>query len=584
MATELSRPNFLERSIAAVLPGYAVSRAIARERLNYFGWDGARRTEKRGSSGGVGKNASSESSRMTRDRITLMWEARDLERNMPLMTCALDRLAQYVCPMLSYKPRTEDPEIDYAYQIYFEDWMEHQCDITGRHDLQMLIELALRAAARDGDFAFNNVEDGEFLRLQSIESDRIGDPTRAIAVMNREDYVHGINLDPVGRPLTYEIYKRSKDAQYALEDNFDAKQITFLFNPFRSDQYRGVSWLGPIIPMARDLYEAFSFERGAIKWAASKAGIIKSADARLGASGGRGADGWDGSSRTADDRKAVKVVPNELVSLRPNEDMVPFPASARPSGAFIEYIDASIRDMAMGLNVPFGFFDMRAFNGVTSRLEVQQCQRTFQRWQRLLISKVLNDIRDRVLSWGIYMKKIQPSPNWNCGVWRFGAHITADVGYETQSDLERYLHGLTTGEDLAAKYGEDFEDMTDRRAKELLYYYRKSVETGMPMELLAPSLMPNATELLAQVNAAADAETPPEPTLSTMGDKAVAQITEIQTAVAQGQLPREEAIAALISVWQMDPAVAESIIPEEGVIEPPEPEGADGGEPPKDKE
>ena len=43
----------------------------------------------RGGSGGQGKNAASESYRAGRDRVALMWEARDAVRNNPLVALLL---------------------------------------------------------------------------------------------------------------------------------------------------------------------------------------------------------------------------------------------------------------------------------------------------------------------------------------------------------------------------------------------------------------------------------------------------------------------------------------------------------------
>ena len=58
MADQDSRkPSFLDRTIAAVSPRYALHRAIAKEQLTYFGYDAANPGTKRGSSGGMAKNA-----------------------------------------------------------------------------------------------------------------------------------------------------------------------------------------------------------------------------------------------------------------------------------------------------------------------------------------------------------------------------------------------------------------------------------------------------------------------------------------------------------------------------------------------
>lgn len=44
------------------------------------------------------------------------------------------------------------------------------------------------------------------------------------------------------------------------------------------------------------------------------------------------------------------------------------PGTMRPSGAFMSLWEALIREIALGLNLPYGFvYDMARFNGVTAR-------------------------------------------------------------------------------------------------------------------------------------------------------------------------------------------------------------------------
>ena len=83
------RINFLDRAIATVAPVWGLQRAAARDRLTLFGYDAANPDGARGYNGGIGKNGSSETPRMAMDRLKMMWEARDLERNMPIIRCAL---------------------------------------------------------------------------------------------------------------------------------------------------------------------------------------------------------------------------------------------------------------------------------------------------------------------------------------------------------------------------------------------------------------------------------------------------------------------------------------------------------------
>lgn len=555
-----AKPNLFERAIATVAPRYALQRALANERLTLFGYDAAEPGTLRGSSGGMAKNASSESPRMAIDRIKTMWDARDLERNMPIIRCCLDRTSQYVCGTLQYQSQSTVAEYDAAAEAYWQYWCESEADITGRHNFRMLVELAFRSMLRDGDFGFNLVRNGPLLQLQCVEADRIGDPNMASSQID-ESYVQGIRLNELGKPTAYDVYRRErKSNKYTLDETVPAEQFFFLSKPLRTDEYRSVSWLAPILAPSRDLYEMFSFERGAAKWAASIAGVIRSSDP-MNRNPSANAGTWDGE--TSDGTKTQTVQGNKLLKLKPNEDVTTFDSSARPSGAFAAYIDAALRDISMGLNVPYGFFNMAQFGGATVRLEAMQLQRTFQRYQEILVSKALNPIKRAVLNNAIATRKLAPPPvgiDPFAGRWQFGAHLTADTGYDTDANLSLLQNGLKTAAAIAGEEGYDYEDLVDQLVKEATILRDKCALAGIPVEMVAQARFPEAT---AQIAAIQDAQTPkPGPTFDEMGDGGAKNLLDVLEKAAQGILPREQAIAFLVSVYELDPAVAEAMVPE----------------------
>lgn len=557
----MSKPNFIERAIASVAPQYALTRALAREKLTFFGYDAADPGTRRGSSGGQSKNGGSESPRMAGDRLKLMWDARDLERNMPIVRCVLDRTSQYVCDTIQYQSGTGHPEFDAAVEAYWQNWCEKIADVTQRHNFRMLVELAFRSMLRDGDFAFYMVRNGPLLQLQCIEADRIGDPNM-VSSQTDELYVQGIHLNEFGAPTGYDIYRRErKSNRYVLDqENVPADQIYFLSKPLRTDEYRGITWLAPILAPARDLYEMFAFERGAAKWAASIAGVIRSTDP-MNRNAGANAGTWDGE--TTDGTKTQSVVGNKLLRLKPNEDVTTFDTGNRPSGAFEAYIDAALRDIAMGLNVPYGFFNMAQFGGATVRLEAMQLHRTFRRFQEILTSKLLNPIKRKVIENAINTDELVVPPevvNWDQGRWQFGPHLTADTGYDTDANLSLLQNGLKTAAAIASEEGYDYEDLVDQLVKEAMILRDRCAVAGIPVEMVAQARFPEATAQIAAIN---EAQVPkPTPTLDEMGDGGVKSLVDILEKAAQGILPREQAIALLVTVYEMDPAAAMAMVPE----------------------
>lgn len=554
----MGAPNFLERSIAAVAPQYALKRAVAKDRLTMFGYDAANPDGARGSSGGITKNAASETPRMAQDRLKCMWDARDLERNMPVIRCALDRVAQYVCGSVRYQANTGDPRADSLYEEYMARWFEADADITGRDNMRMLLELGFRSMLRDGDFGYQIVRVGKKLSLRAIESDRIGNPNTVSAHI-AEDYVQGIWVDPMGRPTKYDIHKRDrKSAHYSKDCEVPASQFIFLNRPLRTDEYRTVSWLAPILGQARDLYEMFAFERGAAKWAASIAGVITVNDP-LYKGGGGSAGTFDGKTVTGE--PTATVVGNRLLRLKPNENVTTFNTGNRPSGAFQQYIESALRDIAMGLNVPYGFFNMAQFGGATVRLEAQQLDRTFKRYQEILVSRVLNRVVRAVLNNAIALRELPVTDNWDSCRWQFGARLTADTGYDTEANLAQLSHGLKTGSSIASDEGYDFEELTQAVLKEVAMVRDRAAAAGIPMEMLAPARFQGATDQLAAV-AAAIQPPPAAPSVSDLSDGGVKNLVALLEAVANGTMPREEAVSFLVSVYEFSPEGAEAIVPQ----------------------
>ena len=546
-------PTRLERALTVVSPNMAINRYVNRQRMVEFSWHAARPTNSRGNSGGQVANAASENPMAQRHRIELMWDARDLVRNMPILRCARERLVMYTCGSVRYQSETGDPELDSQYESYFEEWAEHYADATGRHNFEIIVSLALGGMLTDGDFGLIPVDNGEFKSLQMIEGDRIGNPQEATK-QNDPKYVSGIHLNDLGQVTQYDIYRRENLSRYVKDQELAPGQFYHLFNPLRADQVRGFTWFAPVLQSARDLYETFAFERGAAKWAASHAGVIYEDNGRMAQN--IGAADFDGLKQ--DGTPTSEIQPNKLLRLKGKERVNPFPAPNRPSGAFEALIQATIQDIAMGLNLPYGFFDMQGFGGATARIEVMQAHRTIQSQQRLLQQKVLDPIKNLVLANGIARGHIPPTPNWRWGKWNFGAHLTADRGYDTNADTLLLANGLKTGAAIAAQQGNDYEDMVMERGRELAFLRQVAEQHQIPVELLNPS-MPMASELLANMQRAS--MPPPEPTVDEVGDKVTGQILEVMEQVATGQMPREQAIQMLITLYHMPPARAQKIVP-----------------------
>jgi len=191
---------------------------------------------------------------------------------------------------------------------------------------------------------------------------------------------------------------------------------------------------------------------------------------------------------------------------------------------------------------------------------------------------VLQRTVELVIGAGIVRKEIPPHRNWRKCKWGYGAHVTADVGHETQAQLSKINAGVAAPSTMVEEDGEDFEELIERIASDIRHMQAVAGETKVPMELLAPRLS-QATQMLAAANAPAQEEQPPAGRVHEVGEKAAKEIVELLVEVAGGQLPRESAVLTLVDVYGYDQETAEKMVPAGGEAVPrPGPEdGQPGG-------
>jgi len=545
-----SKLTFLDRAIATVSPSLAVRRAVARYHLREFSegsWE-------RGSSGGRSRHASSESQRNNRKRIDRIWEARDMEERFCFVRGTNNRLEQYVCGHINYQAQTGTPEVDREYQDFFHDWCT-RADITGRFRLRELAGMGFRGMVRDGQHGFIQVQEGEELRLQAVEGDRIGDPGK---ITNDERNIGGIKIGDRGEIVGYEITKRSRQGQYTPDVTVEPENFIHLYKATRSDQYHGESWWSAALPHARDIHEVIAFEKQAMKFASMFAGFIKSKDPFAPATG----TSWATRKSGPGGANTMEAQAGRIQKLMEGEEII-FPTSTgRPSGNLIQFIDILYRECAHCLDMPFGFlYNMGDLGGVNSRIELMLAWRGIRRMQQLMEEKFLQRVKDRVLDLGIAFGKITPHPNWNKGKFSFGSQITGDSGNFIQEQILMLQNGLTTRSNIIEMMlGMSNADVVDKLASEILEYQTAAAEKKIPVELINASL-PNATQLLAAINTPPAVPEQPKGLVGKIGSKEVEPLMDLLEKYGTGKIDRPSAINSIVMLYGTTRAKAEAMVP-----------------------
>ena len=472
--------DIITKALSLVAPKAALDRMVNQAKLRNFGrFDSALTSEKRGISRGV---SGGEDTAGTRERLSLIRAARDLADNFPPVRSLLLKFATYVSGRIAYQARTGNHEVDTKIEKYWQKWC-NECDFLGRHNFTTLLQLAVTAMLRDGDCGFIIVRDGEDLKLQSVEADRIGSPYDRT---DTDKYIGGINVDEYGRPVSYTIFTRTINNQYISPVDIVAKEFIHLFDAARLDEYRGRSAFATALNATRDLQEAIKAEVQAIKYASYQSGVITTE------SGAADAGDYFARGNSNDQGQVARLQsldPGTVNYLTAGEKMEMF-KSDRPTGAFGEFIRLIQAHICMSVGLPYGFAFDADKSGPMARMEAAMAERTFLRWRGLLEGQFLNRIKNIILLDAAARGLVPDSEFLLDGRWCWPAKVSIDYGREANADINLWKAGLKTAGQIYSDMGEDYEEALRARAKESAMIVSLANEMDIPAEYISDSIIP----------------------------------------------------------------------------------------------
>jgi lambda family phage portal protein len=539
--------NLIDKAVAFINPQRAVERLIARKKLTKFEYDAVKYTRERK---GPSSLSGAEDYRSNYDRVELMKRARDLAENVGLVRSLLLKFAGHVAGSISYQARTLNPQINSEIEAYWAEWWD-KCDISGRHTGSTLMQVAVMSMLRDGDFLFLLARDNDNnLKLQGIEADRLGDPYKTYTSL---ELIGGIHIDRnTGAPTAYDVFNRSIGDFYTYQATIPSSQAFHLFDPLRIDQYRGISAFHTAINDATDIHELTGFEKMSAKVASTQSAIVKR----------NNNNASDLSTLSTDEDfngnqiKLESIESGKISYLEPGEDIV-FPnGPSRPSGAFMEFHKVLMRNICLGLGIPYSFaVDPSQMSGPTARLEMQQAGRTFRRYQNLLNDKVLRPVKNIVLADAVARGLISGSEGSKTtkGIFNFGANVSIDLGRESASAIAEFKTGLRTASDIYAERGLDFESSLRQKAQEAALIKSLANEYDIPAVAISDiveSLVyaQQAAQRAGQAQEGADGQPQVVSDISLNGAQ-VASLINIINAVAAGALSKEGAVSVITAAF-----------------------------------
>jgi lambda family phage portal protein len=538
--------DLITKTLAVFSPKAAMARMADQARLRNFGrFDSALDSTKRG----ISRNISgAEDTAGTAERYKLIRAARDLADNFPPVRSLLLKFATYVAGRISYQARTGDKELDDQIERYWIKWCK-ECDFLRRHNFTTFVQLAVTAILRDGDCGFIIVRDGEMLKLQAVEADRIGSPYNRL--IDSDSYIGGIMLDEFGRPEKYQIFVRTINNQYIEPTDIDANEFIHLFDPTRLDEYRGRSAFATALNAARDLQETIKAEVQAIKFASYQTGIITTENGSADA-----ADYFATSNRNdlGQTEKLSNIDPGAIQYLSPGEKMEMF-RSDRPGGAFREFVQLVQSHIAMTVGLPYGFAFDADKSGPMARMEAAMAERTFARWRGMLESQFLDRIKNIVLLDAAARGLIPDNEYLLDGRWCWPAKVSIDYGREASADISLWKAGLKTASQIYDEHGEDYEEALRQRAKEAAMVKELGIEYKIQPIRISDSV---PQTVLDSEPIEGEEQTPP--LIDSIGIGGADAVAKILKAMAEGSLTPEQAAIVMVEVFGMSKEAAANLI------------------------
>jgi lambda family phage portal protein len=254
-------------AVGTLFPGAAISYLKKRKTLAQY--TSARRTgpDKLWRPGNLSADAI-----LARDRAVVMSLARDLERNSPHVSGAINK----ICNNIVYtgifpQARLKDAsgKLKKTKNDYIETGFNEWADAISFYEKQ---DLVLRHLFIDGEILIHKYYDRTLqkqgvvpLGIELYESDFI-DSTVTGVLENGNTARAGIEYDSIGWPVAYHMYKEHPGegvfSRFSSQTRrIPASEICHVFHPRRASQGRGISWLASIICEMRDFSEYQSNER-----------------------------------------------------------------------------------------------------------------------------------------------------------------------------------------------------------------------------------------------------------------------------------------------------------------------------------
>ncbi len=406
------------------------------------------------------------------ERIVLIRGARQMEEDFPFFDGMLDDFETYVVgEQLEYVPNTGNPEADKKIREFIE-WQADEVDYSRRLDLTKMMQVGIRSMKRDGECGFVPVDVGDSVKLRYYSGDCIGNPMIG-ANIGPKDY-NGIVVDEAsGAPVMFRMYKRVPKLNcYYFDRDIDANDFWHYYDPFRFQQYHGVTVAKNSLEHYFDIKQIVDFSKLNIKWRASQLPTVHTETGRPRGAGygwfgyGNGGPGSPNPSGQAVNSAGVPQPMQIQVDgvtqnfLKLDEQIMEYPNDF-PNQQLGVMLEELRRECAKGAKLPIEFVYRADNGGVVQRFWVNKAEQTFKKDKQLMRRIVLAKWKNRAIQKGIDtgMLDLDGFGTLNtdlcrfAGNWQMGREISVDYGKENDTDIALIEAGLMDPDDKITSSG-----------------------------------------------------------------------------------------------------------------------------------
>jgi capsid protein len=403
-----------------------------------------------------------------RDRVEMMRRTRWGDRNSGMVRQILGDLTQYTIGD-GIRPQSHCKNAK-LYEQYFYDW-SRKCDITNRFSFSQAQSILLRSAARDGDsFAIKVRNASGSPKLQLVEAHRVGNPLPPEKdPLGMHD---GMLFGAYGELVGFNVYRSDGTSRQVL-----ATAMMQIVDMEYASGARGVPILAASWNDIQDEMEILNLEKIGVKASSDislvlnkKEGVID--DNMATELGAYAPSNGLGNMATQMGGKILALdVGENLTSLQSN----------RPSPTFTGFLKAIQQDISRGI-LPYSFVtDSSGNTGPGLRLDIAKADRTFQKWQNLIIEQLCIPSWGYVIGDAIANGDLPDDPEWNKVSWTTPKRVTVDAGREAANDRADVELGLLSMSELYAQRGLDFRTEMQKRAEDMKYISDLAEVAGIPL-------------------------------------------------------------------------------------------------------